>query len=243
MQRSIARYPVEAPLGLRLTPEVQQALGKRRAADIYDYCLYDTLRFKPATATGTNTLRFFTTGVGQQANVANAASENYIKDFIDTNLQGGNNLPRDQFLIVRSIQFEVNITDATDTTYPTTGVGTELPTDPTAAAAVAGGNLINALLHQAYMQFWVGEKPYEEGPIIQFPSEFGISGFSGFGVSTNFEGVMNNGFGYPRLLFVERLIPELTNFRVDLRFAQALTITRQLVIQCLLRGILLRAVQ
>jgi hypothetical protein len=236
-------------MGLQVTDSLLKATKGRPIADAFDYVIYDTLRYKPGAAVPTNTQRLFTSGVGQSVSVVNAAAETYQKDFFDTNMQDGNRLPRGQFFVVDSIQAIVTITGETDTTYPTSGAGTELPTDTTGAAAITGSNLIRALLGQTYIQFWVGEKSYEEGPLFHFPSDFGLSGFAGSGGSanttaiTNTETVINNGFGRARQLVMQRLIPELVNFRVDLRHLQALTISRQLVIQILLRGVLYRPVQ
>jgi hypothetical protein len=218
-------------------------------ADAYDFIAYDRFRYKGATAVTTNTQSLFTVGVGQSQAVANSAGETYIKDRFDTNLQDGNRLPRGNFLVVQSIQAFITISGETDTTYPTSGVGTELPTNPAAAATISGVNLMRAIMDQTYIQFWCGEKAYEEGLVAHFPSEFGISGFAGSGESGNTTAIVgsqtaiNNGFGRPRILQVQRLIPELVNFRMDVRHLQAFTATRQFTLGVLLRGVLIRPVQ
>jgi len=236
-------YHVETPLGLQVTPALIKALGGRRIADAYDYSAYDRLRYKAGADTPTNTQRLFTSGVGQQVSVVNAA-ENYTKDYFDTNQQEGNRLARGNYLVVDSIQIKVSMTGELDTTYPTSGAGTELATSTVGAAIITGTNLFKALQEQTYIQFWVGEKAYEEGLIEDFPCEAGISGFAGSGGTTlTSQTVLNNGFGYCRKLAMQRLIPELVNFRVDLRHLQALTITRQFTLKCSLKGILYRPVQ
>src|SRR5262245_50720463 len=98
-----SQYTIHSPQGLQFTPALARALKGKPIADAYDFVAYDRLRYKPATAVPTNTLRLFTTGVGQSVSVANSAGETYIKDYQDTNLQDGNRLPRGQFLIVHSI--------------------------------------------------------------------------------------------------------------------------------------------
>jgi hypothetical protein len=238
-------YLIPSPVGLQLTQPVWEAMKAKpgRPVDVIDQVFYDTLRFKPGTATGTDVHRFFTTGIGQTVSVANSAGEQYVKSRVDTNLQGGDRLPLGQVFIVDSIQFLLVTPSQTDTTYSTSGAGTELPSNTAATAAVAGVNLHLAVLQQATMQFWVADKPYENGPLLHYPCDFGISGFAGFGISTDFEGVSNNGFGRSRELMQQRMIPGLVNFSVDMQFIQALTISRQIVIQCLLRGFLIRPCQ
>jgi hypothetical protein len=244
-------YPTPNPVALQLTDRARRLLAGKRVVDAYDYVCYDTLRYKPATAVSTADVLLFTVGFGQATQVANSAGEAYTKTKADTNLQEGNRLPAGQTFIVDSIQFMVQFTGSTDTTYPTSGPGTEFPTDTTAAAAISSTNLITAILEQSYVQFWVGEKAYEEGPLWAFPSDFGVMGFAGAGSGattavnalTNTEVAVNNGFGHARVLAVPRQIPELVNFYIKLNFIQAFTITRQLAIRAILRGILYRPVQ
>lgn len=244
-------YPRTDPVALQLNERARKLLAGKRIADAFDFVLYDTLRFKAGAATPVNDLFMFTSGINQSVPVANAGSESYLKTLADTNFQDGNRLPRGQFFIVDSIQAMVQFTGSTDTTYPTSGVGTEEPTDTTPAAAISSSNLITAILFQSYLTFKVGEKEYEQGPLYQFPSDFGVSGFAGSGSSSsatvnniiNTEVVVNNGFGHCRTLAIQREIPELVNFNVKINFIQALTISRQWNLRILLRGILYRPVQ
>ena len=242
-------YHIPTPMGLQVTPNLLKATGGKPIADAFDAVLYDRIRYKAGAAVPTTEQQLFTSGFGQSVSVVNAGSETYSKDKFDTNLQEGNRLPRGQFFVIDSIQAKVTISGETDTTYPTSGAGTEQPTDTTAAAAITGSNLLNAFLDQTYIQLWVGEKAYEEGTLDQFPSQFGISGFAGSGgtASTtailNTETILNNGFGQPRQLLMQRLIPELVNFRVTLRHLQAFTVSRQLAVKIMLKGILFRPVQ
>jgi hypothetical protein len=244
-------YPQTNPVGLQLNERARKLLAGKKVADAFDYIAYDTLRFKPGAATPTQELLLFTNGFGQSVTVANAPTESYIKPRQDTNLQDGNRLPSGQFFIVDSIQIMIEFTGSTDTTYPTSGVGTEEPTDTTAAAAISSVNLITAVLRQGIITFVVGEKEYEQGPLYQFPSDFGVSGFAGSGSSSSAtvnnilstEVAVNNGFGRARILAIQREIPPLVNFYVRLQFFQALVISRQFSLRCLLRGILYRPVQ
>jgi hypothetical protein len=243
-------YPTSSPVGLQLSnPAVLAALGGKQPVDALDHVLYSTFRFKAATAAPTSILKFFSYGLNTQIGIANAPTEQYQAQFIDTNLERAFNLPAFTCMVVDALQIKLRITGETDTTYPTSGPGAELPTDPTAAAAISGSNAIQALQDQGYIRFHVGTKDYEDGPIWRFPSEFGTSGFAGSGNSANAtaitgtQTVANNGFGYARAFRIQRLIPPLVNFWVDLQFVQGFTIPRQCVIQCCLSGILYRAVQ
>jgi len=243
-------YPAPIPLGLQLTPRVLARVNELnkgaggRVVDVLDHVQYDSLRFAAAQATSTAIIRLFQIPLGAQTNVANLATESYLKSELDTNQESAGNLPAGQEMFVNSIQVFVNVPGQTDTTYPTSGPGTELPTSTVAAAGVAGVNLLKAIMTQCTITFKVGEKRYENGPIFMFPCQYGISGFAGAGVpATNNESVSNNGFGLPRILFEPRHIPSLVNFSIDLKFVQALTVTRQFTLTTLLHGVLIRPVQ
>lgn len=244
-------YPRTNPISLQLNDRARKLLAGKRIADALDFIAYDTLRFKAGAAVPVGDLFFFTSGLGQTVSIANSVSEQYLKTKADTNLQDGNRLPAGQCLIVDSIEMTCWFSGSTDTTYPTSGVGAEEPTDTTAAAAISATNIMSAVLRQSYIQFKVGEKFYEEGPSWQFPSDFGISGFAGSGSSTSAtvnnilstEVAVVNGFGHRRVLAIQREIPALVNFFVQLNFIQALVISRQFNMTCVLHGILYRPVQ
>lgn len=246
------RYPVQSPVGLVYNQQTAGLLPKgANPADALDWYLYDTLRFKAATAMPTQELRFFTLGIGQQQGIANANTEQYTKTLSDTNLQDGYRLQRGEVMIVDTIQMCVEFSGSTDTTYPTSGAGAEEPTDTTAAAPISSSNAISAICFQGAITFTVGEKQYERGQLIQFPSEFGFSGWAGGASSgstavnalTNTEAHVNNGFGRARYLRFERMIPALTNFWVSLFWLQAFTNPRQFNLRCYLGGTLYRNVQ
>jgi len=243
--KRFGNYPTPSPMGLQLTASVLKRVNERgglRVVDVLDHIRYDTLRFKPGAAVSTAPFVLFQIPFGQQASVANAA-ENYNKSLLDTNMDSAGQLPAGQEMIVNSIQVWVNVPGQTDTSYPTSGAGTELPTDTTAAAKVSGVNLLKAVLTQATLTTKFGEKRYEEGPLFQFPTDYGISGFAGAADSTGNESISNNGFGRARALFMPRHIPELVNFNVNVQFVQALTISRQFTLTVMLHGILIRPVQ
>lgn len=236
-------YKAGRPLGLQMNERVSKALKGQLPKDAFGQRIYDTLRFKAGNATSTSPIRLFTVPVGGSTSVANAASETYNKTLQDTNLEQAGLLQQGETFIVNSMQVMVTVLAQTDTTYPTSGPGTELATDPTAAAGVSGLNTANAVLDQTYFRFYIGSKDYERGPGYLFPSAYGISGFAGFGISTDFEGVANNGFGHPYIFPVQREIPSLTTFFVECQFLQALTIRRNFVLRVILDGVIFRMVQ
>lgn len=216
----------------------------RRIADSLDYVLYDTQRVKAGTALPTAEFRFFTIGLGGQQAGLNFATQ-YEKTKIDTNLDQQAVLPRGWFFRVFSIQCRIIFTGATDTTYGASGPGTEMPTNPAPAAIISAPNEEKAILEGGYQSFHVGDKDYEEGKFIHFPSEFGISGFAGGGRDDEVDNcaIANNGFGHARQLRVPRDIGELRNFRINAFFAYAITPNRNFNIEMALRGRLWRNVQ
>jgi len=217
--------------------------GNKRFKDALGLRLYDRARFKSGQPIPTQPILFFTVPLGQEAQVVNNPSEKYLKTLIDTNLESAGQLSKGREFIVHSVQAEVVVTGATDTAYGSSGPSTELPTDPTAANAVSATNLQNAILRSAYLKFIVGEKEYETGLLIHFPSPYGISGFAGGGSTNNFESVANNGFGRPYRLPVPRHIDGLRSFRVEVAFLNGFTPTRNFSIVVTLEGLLLRPVQ
>lgn len=237
-------YSAPGPLGLQYNERVAKMLAGKGAKDAFDHIRYDSIRLSAGAAVSVGTTRLFQVPLGQQTTINNGSGQ-YTKSLIDTNMENAGSLPAGQEMIVNSIQVMVTIPAQTDTTYSSSGTDNGLPTSTVGAAVVAGVNLLQALVHQTYIRFKVGEKVYEEGPLFQFPSAFGISGFTGAttAAQTNNEGVSNNGFGRERTLFMSRQIPELVNFAVDLSFIDALTITRQCWIHVLLHGILFRPIQ
>lgn len=250
--RPVQNYPTTPPLGLIYNAHMAKQIPPGMdPADVLDYYIYDTLRYKAATAMPTNEARFFQLGIGADTGVANAPTERYQKTESDTCLDDGVRLQRGEVMLVDTIQICVEFSGSTDTTYPTSGVGAEEPTDMTAAAAISSSNAISAICFQGSIKFTVGNKDYERGQLIQFPSEFGFSGWAGSGSSTSStvnniistEAHVNNGFGQCRFLRWPRMIPSLTNFYVTLRWLQAFTCPRQFNLRCYLGGSLYRNIQ
>jgi len=210
--------------------------------DTLGYRLYDTYRVKAGTAVSLSEFIFFQIPRGQQQAGQNFATQ-YTKTLIDTNMDAAGQLQKGRFFVISSIQCRIITTGATDTTYGSSGPGTEMPTDPTGAASVGAANLEKAILEAGFMTFKVDNRDYEQGKMIHFPSPYGISGFAGAGVSTtDAVAIANNGFGRPYRLPIERRIDGLRQFNVTGQFAYAFTPQRNFNIEVCLEGYLYRDV-
>jgi hypothetical protein len=107
---------------------------------------------------------------------------------------------------------------------------------------------LNALLSNYFLEFWIGGKIYQEGPLVLFPGGAGVSGFS---TKTN-ESNWNNGIPSPaaiNLLGEEGVwILQGQQFRVEMKTTNVFTTSNAtdatgLDILAVLDGILYRQVQ
>src|SRR5262249_23314491 len=136
---------------------------------------------------------------GQQAGL-NFATQ-YAKTLQDTNIKAAGQIQKGRLFRISSMQIRVLETGATDTTYGSSGAGTELPTNPAGAAVVSAVNEEKAILEAGFCTFKVDDRDFEQGKFIHFPSPYGISGFAGSGApggsgaGTDAIAVANNGFG------------------------------------------------
>lgn len=227
-----------------------QRLVEPGKVDAIGFRLYDTVRIKAGTALPVTPFTFFSIPVGQQTQGLNFATA-YTKDLQDTNMRSTQQLPKGQFFRVGSMQIQMIISGATDTTYGASGPGTELQTDPAYSVAVSSTNMSLALLQASVYTFRVATKDYEQGTGDMFPTLYGISGFAGGGADpnisgaelSNFESISNNGFGRPWIFPIPRDIDQLRDFDVQGQFAYAITPRRNLRVRCILEGLLLRPVQ
>jgi len=243
-------YPPTPPLGLQYDARIQKLIDRNAdLSDAFDDIIYDTFRFKAGQAAPGAPLRAFQVGVGGQGVVANATTETYQKTDSDTNMVTQGILPRGQFFMAESLQALIEFPGETDTTYPTSGAGAEEPTDTTPLTTFSPTNFITALLFQLYLKLRIGDKDYENGPAIFFPSDYGVSGFSGAAgvlaaaANTSSNTIVNNGYGRARKFLMEHEIPELVSFFVEMKFLQALTIPRQFNLRILLHGVRYRPLQ
>jgi hypothetical protein len=228
-----------------LTMDEYVAPNGQRIKDAYGYRLYDTFRIKAGTALPTNTFLFFQVALGGQVAGLNFTTQ-YAKTKIDTNLQSSGQIQKGRLFVIHSMQIRLIESGATDTTYGSSGAGTELPTAPAGAAAVSLVNEEKALLEGGFCTFQVDNRDYEEGKFIHFPSPYGISGFAGGGIpgtsNTDAVAVANNGFGRPYRFPIPRYIDGLRQFQVAAQFAYAITPTRNSNLECCLEGFLYRSV-
>jgi hypothetical protein len=169
--------------------------------DAFGARIYDTWRIKAGTALPTNQFRFFQTALGGQTAGLNFTTQ-FQKTEIDTNLEQPGAIQKGRLFRVISMQIRLIETGATDTTYGSSGVGTEMPTAPTGAAVVSATNEIKALLEGSFYFFQIDDRRFEVGKGVHFPSPYGFSGFAGSGApggsgaGTDAEAVVNNGSTY-----------------------------------------------
>lgn len=245
-----------APLPLlnNLTDEQAKLLAKYDPKQIIDGSRYDTKYAVAGTAVNGSDVFFFTQQVGQQDQLINNSAVTFQKTKAMTNMVQSSQLERGTTMIVTSIQCMIAIPNNLDFSLQSSG-NTTLPNvtgtavgATTSLAGVLGGGLWAAIAKQGYIELTVGPNRFEAGPLIQFPSEFGASGFNaavqtGTVVATDIpviDGVVNNGFGFARQLLVPRTIEPGQNFNVKLNFFNLFTPSRNIDIQIILRGLELR---
>jgi hypothetical protein len=224
---------------------------------VLDYVCYDSKYFVAGTALPTTKIRFFQVAVGQQDVVANSTGVAFTKTEADTNIVTPGSLERGQTLVIRSIQIQVSAVSNFDLTVQGSGnttLGLTLPTSASVTNATSGviaANLVDTLAKRGVVALKVGNNTFEKGQIIQFPSEFGLSGYAASSFSgtataavltTPTDGVANNGFGRPRILIYPREVIAGQNFSIDLEFPVSFTPSRNCEIIACLRGELYRDV-
>ena len=263
MQRSVVNYPPFNYAGGfpqnvvgRVTAEQAAAMAGLDVKQALDWCQYDTRYAKAAAALPATPFQFFQNAIGQQETLINDTAVAFAKTEIDTNMVQSGQLERGQLLIVESIQAQVTVLGNFDLTLQSVGNTTlpaTLPGDNVTTAATAGNiatNLARAILRGITCKLKVGNNFFEGGPLVQFPSEFGITGFgtSAFtgtaqaGIIVPEDSVANNGFGEPRFLRFPRIIEAGQNFAVQCTAFNAFTPNRAFDIQFILRGLLFRDV-
>ena len=244
------------PLVGRVTAEQAAAMAGLDVKQALDWCQYDTKYAKAGTALPSTDILFFSVQQGQNDTLINDNTATYQKSAMDTNMVQASQLERGQLLIIESIQcsvttpgnFDLTLQGSGNTTLPAT-----LPTSGVTTAATAGviaSNLERAILRGAVGKLKIGTNFFESGPLMQFPSEFGISvggtsvftGTAQAGIIVPTDLVANNGFGHPRYLRFPRIIEAGQNFSWVVNFVNAFTPSRAFDIQVILRGLLFRDV-
>lgn len=240
----------------RVSAEQAAAMAGLDVKQALDWCQYDTRYAKAAAALPATPFQAFQVAIGQQETLINDTAVTFAKSKNDTNMVQGGQLERGQLLIVESIQACVTVLGNFDLTLQSTGNTTlpaTLPGDNVTTAATAGSiatNLARAILRGLTLTLKVGNNTFEEGPLIQFPSEFGMTGFgtSAFtgtaqaGIIVPEDSVANNGFGQPRFLRFPRIIEAGQNFSIITTAWNTFTPNRAFDIQYILRGLLFRDV-
>lgn len=240
----------------RMTAEQAAAVAGLDIKQALDWCQYDTKYAVAGTALPSTDVLFFSVQQGANDTLINNAAVTFQKSAMDTNMVQASQLERGQLLIIESIQVSVTTPSNFDLTLQASGNTTlpaTLPTGAVTTAATAGvmaGNLERAILRGAVGKLKVGTNFFEQGPLMQFPSEFGITGYatSAFtgtaqtGIIVPSDGVANNGFGYPRMLRFPRIIEAGQNFSFIVNFVNTFTPSRAFDVQVILRGLLFRDV-
>lgn len=237
--------------------DAQAFLAGKDPKQTVDTVLYDTKSYVAGTAVNSSDTIFFATPVNGTDTLGNNSAVSFVKTPMQTNLVQAGQLQRGETLLVTSLQACITIPGNLDVSVQSTG-NTTLPlatgTNATLTASTSGilmGNLYNAIVKSGVLRWKVGNNFFEGGPLEQFPSEFGASGFNsgvelgtvtaGSNISAN-DGVINNGFGFPRQLIIPRTIIAGQNFGVYLNFYNLFNPGRNFDIQICLRGLLYRDV-
>lgn len=241
----------------RITPEQAAAMAGVDVKQVLDDTLYDTKYFVAGTALTSADIGFFSVPLNSQDSVVNSPAVTYAKTPMNTNMTQAGQLERGQMFMVESIQVVVSVPGNFDLTNQGSGNTTLPATLPTSAvqtnatAGVLSANLATAILKAGVGKLKVGSNFFENGPLIQFPSEFGVttsgtSAFTGTAVAAvttvPSDVVSNNGFGFPRILRFPRIIEAGQNFSWTVNFFNLFTPSRNFEIQTVLKGFRFRDV-
>lgn len=209
--------------------------------DAVNYRLYDSLLIDgAAAAVSANPQRLFQVGVGQSASTMVAGTA-YTKTLQHTNMTQAGQLPAGQTFLVNSIQAVVIQTGAwiASQTAPSG--------DDATASTVEGDWGLKAILQSGILTLTIGDKDYEQAPLLMFPSKYGISGFAATATTattvTNTIAALNNGFGNPYQCLIPHRIDSSRHFEVKIQFPGATVISNKYFIQVVLEGVLFRSVQ
>jgi len=196
---------------------------KGKLKNVRDHILFDSLRFKAATAWAPQTHKMFSIPNGQQATLANDSTVSYIKVDSDTNLVGnGGQLPSGDFFTVQSIMVKVAVAQNEYTT-PLNG-GSTINATPVVTVVLVGDGAdtqVLAMTENTTLAFYVDDtRLYENGTIDYFPQGFGYSGWNGGGAG----GMAQNGGVLPRMLARPRHLRELQRFVINITNLVTLTV-------------------
>lgn len=221
-----------------------------------DDILYDTKYWQAGAAVPVSDVLFYSQQINATDTVVNNGAISFVKNPSQTNMVQSAQLQRGEIFLAESMQVMVCIPGTLDFSLQATGnttlpnaTGTSATADAT-HASVNLGALHNAICKAGVVQLKVGTSgPLEGGPIYQFPSEFGASGFNGLAqtgaaktgdVVLN-DGVINNGYGFARTFRTGwRRIEAGNNLQVKLNFYNPFTPGRNFDVQVILKGLRFR---
>jgi len=196
---------------------------KGRLKNVRDHVLFDSLRFKKATAWAPQVHKMFQTANGQATTVANDATLSYIKDDSDTNLVGnGGQLPSGDFFTVQSIMVKIAIPGNLFTT-PLNNTSTIDATPAVTVVLVGSGaeTQLLAMQENVTLKFYVDDtRLYENGTVDYFPQGFGNTGWEGGGSG----GMAQNGGVLPRMLARPRHLQQLQRFVIEIANTKTITL-------------------
>jgi hypothetical protein len=250
-QPGFAGGPPRPVMG-RISAEEAAAMAGLDVKQAIDWVQYDSKYFKSGTAVNASDIIFFSVPINGIDYLGNDSTVSFTKTEMATNMVQGGQLQRGNLLIVESLQAQITIPGNLDATLQASG-NTTLPNSTgtavgatTTTAGVLLGNLYSAIAKSGVISLKVGNKFFERGPLEQFPSEFGGSGFNslvqaGTSVATSIpvnDGIINNGFGFARNFRIPRQIVAGQNFGVYLNFYNLFTPARNFDVTICLKGLL-----
>jgi hypothetical protein len=221
-----------------ITDDMARKLAGGQLQDGFDDQIYDSFVLIAGTAITPGQYPLFNTPVGQPRHSINdATSWNTLLN--DTNMKQAATLAADETFWVRSIQITIKVLGSVLTTY-----ASGRPTALTATAAQDGANLLQALQEAVWFTNKLANKEYENNSIAWFPSEQGITGYAGAGITADSSIVAQNGFGRAKQLTVwHEIVGKLTTINPYLTFFNALTPLQTVVGHVAYDGIRFRSVQ
>lgn len=184
--------------------------------NVIDYTLYDTVRLIAGTAWAPGEFTMFSQAVNGAGALANTGAA-FVKTELDTNMINGSQLPEGYYFVAHSIQVALTLPEALDTA----ALGATAAINSTTAGGVSSGsNFLASLAQGTTIRFRVDNRDLEQGPLWNFPTDFGQSGYSsatGTVAQASLSGASNNGLGAGRTLSYFRHIKPLQRFNVFLK--------------------------
>lgn len=204
--------------------------------NVIDYTLYDTGRVIAGTTWNPTETALFSQPVGGSGALINTGTA-YVKTELDTNMINGSQLPEGYYFVAHSIQCQLTVPESLDTA----ALGSSNIINPASTGATSSGsNTLAAIAQTCTFRFRLDNKDLEQGPLWNFPTDFGQSGYTsatGTVAQASLSGAQNNGMGHGRTLTYFRHIKPLQRFNVFLKNTGIITtIPVGVQIRCALVG-------